>query len=89
MEVVEYEKMYKFELLELLFVFADCYDEVDKKAMKKQEVKTDVKELPNIVNRVFVSVLRIKSHLITHDINLPFGISLLCISKKRGENEVK
>jgi hypothetical protein len=35
MEVAEYEKMYKFELLELLFVFADCYDEVDKKSNER------------------------------------------------------
>jgi SAM-dependent methyltransferase len=56
---------------------------------KQQEVKTDVEALPNIVNMVFVSVLRIESHLITHGVNLPFGTSLLCISKKRGENEVK
>ena len=88
MEVAEYEKRYKFELLELLFVFADCYDEVDKKAMKKQEVKTDVKELPNIVNSVFASVLRVESHLIYHDVNLSFGTRIVCICKKSGENEV-
>jgi hypothetical protein len=89
MEVAEYEKMDKFELLELLFVFADCYDEGDKKAMKKQEVKTDVKKLPNFVNSVFTSVLRIESHLITNDVNLSLGTSIVCICKKRGENEVK
>ncbi len=81
--------MYKFELLELLFVLPIVMMRLIKKAMKEQEVKTDVKELPNIANMVFVSVLRIKSHLITHDVNLPFGTSLLCISKNRGENEVK
>ena len=88
MEVAEYEKMDKFELLELLFVFADCYDEVDKKAMKKQEVKTDVKKLPNIMNSVFASVLRIESHLITNDVNLSFGTSILCICKKIGGNGI-
>ena len=57
--------------------------------MKKQEVKTDVDALPNIANMVVASVLRIESHLITHDVNLPFGTSIVCICKKRGENEVK
>ena len=60
-----------------------------KKAMKEQEVKTDVEELPNIVNSVFASVLRIESHLITHDVNLSLGTSIVCICEKRGENEVK
>ena len=84
MEVAEYEKMYKFELLELLFVLPIVMMRLIKKAMKEQEVKTDVKELPNIANMVFVSVLRIKSHLITHDVNLPFGTSIVCICEKRG-----
>jgi hypothetical protein len=57
--------------------------------MKKQEVETDVEALPNIVNSIFASVLRLESHLISHDVNLSFGTSIVCICKKRGENEVK
>lgn len=62
---------------------------IKKKTMKKQEVKTDVEALPNIVNSLFASVLKLESHLISHDVNLPFGTSIVCICKKRGENEVK
>ena len=60
-----------------------------KKAMKKQEVKTDVERLPNFVNRFFTSVLKVESHPISHDVNLSFGTSIVCICEKRGENEVK
>ena len=51
---------------------------IKRKAMKKQELKTDVEELPNIVNMIFAFILRIESHLISH-VNLPVGVSVICV----------
>jgi len=57
--------------------------------IKYQEITTDVKELPNIVNRFLTSILRIEDHIISHGVNLPFGVSILCVCKKSEGNEVK
>jgi len=51
-----------------------------KRSWKNQEIKTDVAELPGIVNRLLVSVLRIESYLIQH-VNLPIGVSLMCVAR--------
>lgn len=60
-----------------------------KRSMKSEEIETDVKELPNIVNRFLKSVLSIEDQIISHGVNLPFGVSIVCVCKKKGENEVK
>ena len=49
-----------------------------KRSWKKQEIKTDVAELPGMVNRLLASILRIESYLIQH-VNLLIGVSLVCI----------
>jgi ubiquinone/menaquinone biosynthesis C-methylase UbiE len=48
--------------------------------IKDQRITTDVKELPNIVNAFFILLLKIESFLILH-VNLPSGISLICVGK--------
>lgn len=48
--------------------------------IKYQEITTDVKELPNIVNEFLTLLLKIESYLILH-VNLPIGISLVCVGK--------
>jgi SAM-dependent methyltransferase len=48
--------------------------------IKNQGITTDVKELPNIVNALFILHLKIESFLILH-VNLPIGISLIRVGK--------
>ncbi|HUU62661.1 MAG TPA: class I SAM-dependent methyltransferase [Dehalococcoidia bacterium] len=45
-----------------------------------QKVETDVEELPATINRLLTFILRTESYLIPH-VNLPIGISLMCIGK--------
>lgn len=51
------------------------------KKMIKEEIETDFKELPNIVNRLFTSVLIFENLIILHSV-LPFGLSIFCLCKK-------
>jgi SAM-dependent methyltransferase len=60
-----------------------------KRRMKSEEIETDVKELPNIVNMFLASVLSIEGRIISHGVNLPFGVSIVCVCKKSEGNEVK
>lgn len=60
-----------------------------KRGMRSEEIETDVKELPNIVNRFLASVLSIEGRIISYGVNLPFGVSILCVCKKSEGNEVK
>jgi len=92
MEIAEYEKMYKFEEKYWWWVGKR---EIVKRILDRlilnstKEIETDVKELPNIVNRFLASILRIEDHIISYGVNLPFGISILCVCKKSEKNEVK
>lgn len=60
-----------------------------KRRMKSEEIETDVKELPPIINRFLASILRIENHIISHSVNLPFGVSIVCVCKKSEGNDVK
>jgi ubiquinone/menaquinone biosynthesis C-methylase UbiE len=51
-----------------------------KRSRKNQEVKTDVAELPDIINSLFTSILEFESCLIRR-LNLPFGVSLVCLAR--------
>jgi len=51
-----------------------------RKHMKNREIKTDVEELPDIVNSFLAVILRYESYLLAH-INLPFGVSVLCVAR--------
>ena len=51
-----------------------------RKHMKNREIKTDVEELPDIVNSFLAVILRCESYLLAH-INLPFGVSVLCVAR--------
>ena len=48
--------------------------------VNRQKVESDVKKLPSIINGFLSAILRIESYIITN-LNLPFGISLVCIAK--------
>jgi len=47
---------------------------------KNREIRTDLEELPNVVNDFLAMILRIESHLLQR-INLPVGVSLMCVAK--------
>ncbi|MCJ7789154.1 MAG: class I SAM-dependent methyltransferase [Candidatus Atribacteria bacterium] len=51
-----------------------------KKNMKNKTITSDVKEIPRIINDFLIFMLKIESYLISH-INLPIGISLVCVGK--------
>lgn len=51
--------------------------------IKYQEITTDVKKLPNIVNKFLTSILWVENYILSHGINLPFGISIVCVCKKK------
>lgn len=43
----------------------------------------DLLEMNQLINNVLLQVLRIENLVIKHGVNLPFGVSILCICKKR------
>ncbi len=51
-----------------------------KRNMKNKTITSDVKEIPKIINDFLIFILKIESYLISH-INLPIGISLVCVGK--------
>ena len=48
--------------------------------MKNKPITSDVKEIPKIINDFLIFILKIESYLISH-INLPIGISLVCVGR--------
>lgn len=46
----------------------------------EDEVETDIKELPNIINSFLISVLKFESSIISLT-NLPIGVGLICVGK--------
>ena len=60
-----------------------------KRSTECEEIETDVKELPNIINGFLTSILKFEDYIISHGVNLPVGVSIVCVCKKSGENEIK
>jgi ubiquinone/menaquinone biosynthesis C-methylase UbiE len=65
--------------MSLLFPLIAIYKVLSK--YKNTEPKADLVPLPGIINKILQSVLSCECRLLTR-MNLPFGSSLLCISKK-------
>ena len=40
-------------------------------------------KLPEIINALFTQILKTESFLISQNINLPFGVSAICVCKKK------
>ena len=59
-----------------------------KRSVKSEEIETDAKRLPNIVNAFLTSLLKIEEYLILR-VNLPVGISLVCVGKVNKMEEIK
>lgn len=59
-----------------------------KRSVKSEEIETDVKRLPNIVNAFLTSLLKIEEYLILR-VNLPVGISLVCVGKVNKMEAIK
>ena len=59
-----------------------------KRSVKSEEIETDAKRLPNIVNAFLTSLLKIEEHLISR-VNLPVGISLVCVGKANKMEAIK
>jgi len=53
---------------------------IKKNILKSKKVKTDVEELPSIINWFLAFILTVESHLIPC-INLPFGVSIVCVAR--------
>jgi len=49
---------------------------------EKQEIRTDLQVLPVLLNKVLLYVLRLEKAVISRDIALPVGVSILCICRK-------
>lgn len=45
--------------------------------------KSDLKDMPEIVNNIFAGMLDIENKIINHGLKFPFGLSLFCIAQKR------
>jgi len=59
-----------------------------KRSVKSEEIETDVKRLPNIVNAFLTTLLKIEEFLISR-VNLPVGISLVCVGKVNKTEAIK
>jgi len=53
---------------------------VIKRNTKNKTITSDVKEIPRIINDLLIFIIKIETHIISH-INLPIGISLVCVGK--------
>jgi SAM-dependent methyltransferase len=51
---------------------------------RRCDLITDLKDLPQIVNRLLLQILRVENILIGGGIPFPFGVSILCICRKGG-----
>ena len=56
---------------------------IKKVVCSQQQPKSHFRILPNCINKLLVSILSIENALILHGINLPVGISVVCICKKK------
>jgi ubiquinone/menaquinone biosynthesis C-methylase UbiE len=65
--------------MSVLFPMITIYKVLSK--YKNTEPKADLPQLPTIINKILQNVLSYECRLLTR-MNLPFGSSLLCISKK-------
>jgi ubiquinone/menaquinone biosynthesis C-methylase UbiE len=54
---------------------------------KGKPTKSDLKEIPSIMNKILLSVIRFENFLIRKNINLPFGLSIVCVLRKVDRNE--
>lgn len=48
--------------------------------MKNKNIISDVQEIPRIINNFLIFILKIESILIS-SMNLPIGISVVCVGK--------
>ena len=48
--------------------------------MKNKNIISDVQEIPRIINKFLIFILKIESILISR-MNLPIGISVVCVGK--------
>jgi hypothetical protein len=56
-----------------------------KKTIKNRTIKTtDTLPVPGFINRLLISILDLESKIISL-MSLPFGVSLICISKKTNQ----
>jgi SAM-dependent methyltransferase len=49
-----------------------------------ENVESDLKPLPNLVNKLFSHLLFFENKLITFGVNFPFGLSIYCVARKKG-----
>jgi len=55
----------------------------DKYLVRKTIILGDIPNFPNIINKLLSLVLKLENKLIKQGINLPFGVSIVCLLKKR------
>ena len=51
-------------------------------SLKDKEAVSDIFELPNPINNIFLFILKLESFLLFH-ISFPFGTSVVCVAKKK------
>ena len=54
-----------------------------KKFFSKKESSSDFKELPSLINKLFFTGLKIENYLIGKKVCLPWGISIVCVMRKK------
>ena len=58
------------------------------KVIKTNENESDVKKLPALINHTLIQLIKFENFLISHKINLPYGVSLVSVCEKRGLHNV-
>ncbi|GAB4541208.1 MAG: class I SAM-dependent methyltransferase [Thermodesulfovibrionia bacterium] len=68
----------------ILFPFALTKRIIERIFIEKEtDVTSDLKPLPNPLNRLLTGIIYVENLLIKSGINLPFGLSVFCVARKR------
>ncbi|MBI5675445.1 MAG: class I SAM-dependent methyltransferase [Nitrospirae bacterium] len=69
----------------ILFPIAVIKRIIDKISLiRRNKIESDLKPLPYLINQLFKRILFFENKLIRSGINFPFGLSIYCIARKKG-----
>ncbi len=67
----------------ILFPFIALKRMIEKVFMSKETVESDLKQLPDMINNLFASILKLENILINAGVKFPYGLSVFCLARKR------